>query len=63
MSNLTLGREYVEELPVIRALSILGNSELIPAGVAGSLIDILSNLELALDSVSQKVTVQTTDLN
>ena len=54
---------YVEELPVIRALSILGNSELIPAGVAGSLIDILSNLELALDSVPQQVTVQTADLN
>ena len=54
---------YVEELPVIRALSVLGNSELIPAGVAGSLIDILSNLELALDSVPHKVTIQTTDLN
>ena len=53
---------YVEELPVIRALSILGHSELIPAGVAGSLIDILSNLELALDSIPQKVTVQTVDL-
>jgi hypothetical protein len=54
---------YVEELPVIRALSVLGNSELIPAGVAGSLIDILSNLELALDSVPQKVTATTVDLN
>jgi hypothetical protein len=54
---------YVEELPVIRALSVLGNSELIPAKVAGSLIDILSNLELALDSVPHKVTVQTADLN
>jgi hypothetical protein len=54
---------YVEELPVIRALSVLGNSELIPAKVAGSLIDILSNLELALDSVPQKVTARTADLN
>jgi hypothetical protein len=54
---------YVEELPVIRALSVLGSSELIPSGVAGSLIDILSNLELALDSIPQKVTVQSTDLN
>jgi hypothetical protein len=54
---------YVEELPVIRALSVLGSSELIPSGVAGSLIDILSNLELALDAIPQKVTVQTTDLN
>lgn len=54
---------YVEELPVIRALSVLGNSELIPAGVAGSLIDVLSNLELALDSVPQKVTARTVDLN
>ena len=44
---------YVEELPILRALSVLGNSELIPSGVAGSLIDILSNLELALDSVPQ----------
>jgi hypothetical protein len=54
---------YTEELPVIRALSVLGNSELIPAGVAGSLIDILSNLELALDSIPQKVTAKTADLN
>jgi hypothetical protein len=52
---------YLEELPIIRALSILGNSELIPAGVAGSLIDILSNLEIALDAVPQRVTVQTVD--
>jgi hypothetical protein len=52
---------YVEELPIIRALSVLGNSELIPAGVAGSLIDILSNLEIALDAVPQRVTVQTVD--
>jgi hypothetical protein len=52
---------YVEELPIIRALSILGSSELIPAGVAGSLIDILSNLEIALDAVPQTVTVQTVD--
>jgi hypothetical protein len=54
---------YVEELPVIRALSVLGNSELIPAGVAGSLIDILSNLELALDTIPQKVTARTVNLN
>jgi hypothetical protein len=54
---------YTEELPVIRALSVLGNSELIPPGVAGSLIDILSNLELALDSIPQKVTARTVDLN
>jgi hypothetical protein len=54
---------YTEELPVIRALSVLGNSELIPAGVAGSLIDILSNLELALDSIPHKVTARTVDLN
>lgn len=52
---------YVEELPIIRALSVLGNSELIPAGVAGSLIDILSNLEIALDAIPQRVTVQTVD--
>lgn len=54
---------YVEELPILRALSVLGNSELIPSGVAGSLIDILSNLELALDSIPQKVTARTVDLN
>jgi hypothetical protein len=54
---------YVEELPVIRALSVLGSSELIPAGVAGSLIDILSNLELALDAIPHKVTAGTVDLN
>jgi hypothetical protein len=54
---------YVEELPILRALSVLGNSELIPSGVAGSLIDILSNLELALDSIPQKVTAKTADLN
>jgi hypothetical protein len=41
---------YVEELPIIRALSILGSSELIPAGVAGSLIDILFPLNpIAID--------------
>jgi hypothetical protein len=54
---------YAEELPVIRALSVLANSELIPAGVAGSLIDILSNLELALDAIPQKVTARTVNLN
>ncbi|WP_310482173.1 hypothetical protein [Chamaesiphon sp. VAR_48_metabat_403] len=54
---------YVEELPILRALSVLGNSELIPSGVAGSLIDILSNLELALDAIPQKVTARTVDLN
>jgi hypothetical protein len=54
---------YAEELPVIRALSVLANSELIPAGVAGSLIDILSNLELALDATPQKVTARTVNLN
>jgi hypothetical protein len=52
---------YVEELPIIRALSVLSNSELIPSGVAGSLIDVLSNLELALDAIPQKVTIQTTE--
>jgi hypothetical protein len=54
---------YVEELPVIRALSVLGSSELIPAGVAGSLIDILSNLELALDAIPHKVTAGIVDFN
>jgi hypothetical protein len=54
---------YAEELPVIRALSVLANSELIPAGVAGSLIDILSNLELALDAIPHKVTAGIVDFN
>jgi hypothetical protein len=53
---------YVEELPILRAIQIMANSELIPADTASGLLSLLGNLESSIDSL-RAVTVQTTDLN
>jgi hypothetical protein len=53
---------YVEELPILRAIQIMANSELIPADTASGLLGLLGNLESSIDSL-RAVTIQTTDLN
>ena len=53
---------YVEELPILRAIQIMANSELIPADMASGLLSLLGNLESSIDSL-RSVTVQTADLN
>lgn len=54
---------YVEELPILRAIQIMANSELIPADTASGLLSLLGNLETQIDKLPQNVSVQTTDLN
>ncbi len=53
---------YVEELPILRAIQIIANSELIPADTASGLLSLLGNLESSIDSL-RVVTVQTANLN
>lgn len=44
---------YVEELPILRAIQIMANSELIPADTAKSLSSLLENLETSIDRVGK----------
>lgn len=42
---------YVEELPILRAIQIMANSELIPADTASGLLGLLGNLETQIDKL------------
>jgi hypothetical protein len=53
---------YVEELPILRAIQVMANSELIPSDTASGLLSLLENLESSIDSL-RAVTVQTNNLN
>jgi hypothetical protein len=43
---------YVEEMPILRAIQVMANSELIPADTASGLLTILGNLETSIDRAS-----------
>ena len=45
---------YVEELPILRAIQVMANSELIPADTASGLLSLLGNLETQIDRTSSK---------
>ncbi len=53
---------YVEELPILRAIQVMANSELIPADTAKSLSSLLENLETSIERTSLK-TAAVTDMN
>jgi hypothetical protein len=53
---------YVEELPILRAIQVMANSELIPADTAKSLSTLLENLETGIDRIGSKKAV-VTDMN
>ena len=53
---------YVEELPILRAIQVMANSELIPADTARSLTSILENLETSIDRVGKPAPVES-DVN
>ena len=53
---------YVEELPILRAIQVMANSELIPADTAKSLSSLLENLETSIDRTG-KSKVAVTDMN
>jgi len=53
---------YVEELPILRAIQVMANSELIPADTAKSLSSLLENLETSIDRTG-KGKVAVTDMN
>jgi hypothetical protein len=42
---------YVEEMPILRAIQVMANSELIPADTACGLLTILGNLENSIDKI------------
>jgi hypothetical protein len=42
---------YVEEMPILRAIQVMANSELIPADTACGLLTILGNLETSIDKI------------
>jgi hypothetical protein len=54
---------YVEELPILRAIQIMANSELIPADTAKSLSSLLENLETSIDRTGSKARAAVTDMN
>jgi hypothetical protein len=51
---------FVEELPILRAIQIMANSELIPAATASGLLSLLGNLESQIDRTGK---VAKTDMN
>ena len=53
---------YVEELPILRAIQIMANSELIPADTASGLLSLLGNLESQIDRTG-KARAVVTDMN
>jgi hypothetical protein len=53
---------YVEELPILRAIQVMANSELIPADTAKSLSSLLENLETQIDRTGSGKTA-VTDMN
>lgn len=54
---------YVEELPILRAIQIMANSELIPAETASGLLSLLGNLETSIDRLDSKSKAVVTDMN
>jgi hypothetical protein len=54
---------YVEELPILRAIQVMANSELIPADTASSLLSLLGNLESSIERTSSKGKAAVTDMN
>jgi hypothetical protein len=42
---------YVEEMPIIRAIQVMANSELIPSATASTLINLLAEFETAIDKI------------
>jgi hypothetical protein len=57
---------YVEELPILRAIQIMANSELIPAETASGLLSLLGNLETQIDKLpapANKGRAVVTDMN
>lgn len=54
---------YVEELPILRAIQVMANSQLIPADTASSLLSLLGNLETQIDRTSSKGRTAVTDMN
>jgi hypothetical protein len=51
---------YIDEIPILRAIQIMANSELIPADTASGLLTILGNLETSIDRVGKTAV---TDMN
>jgi hypothetical protein len=54
---------YVEELPILRAIQVMANSELIPAETASGLLSLLGNLETSIDRLDSKSKTVVTDVN